>query len=112
MDRKVTEYLRRCRQSKGFSLNDVYKNTGITNSRLSRVEQSGNTNNLSPQEIRKLAKIYDVSVADMLIQLGYLEPEDLADFQSVFRGVSLLDEEEKLHIQSDIDFINRKKGMA
>jgi len=37
-----------------------------------------------------------------------LTKEDIVEYQFVFQGVSSLDEEEMQHIQSQIDFLNKK----
>ena len=41
---------------------------------------------------------------------GFLETSDLEEYQSGFKNTSMLDSEEKNHIQSEIDFIIKKKG--
>ena len=45
----------------------------------------------------------------MFIDAGYLTKEDLIEYQYFFDGVSKLDNDEKQHIQEQIDFLNRKK---
>lgn len=111
MKNEKFKFLKQCRISKNLSLKDVFKKTGITDSRMNRVEKNNSAKTLSPEELRTLAQIYDIPIVEMLIQLNYLEQSDLNDFQLVFKGVLSLDEEEKKHIQKEIDFINRKRGV-
>ena len=106
---KFGDYLRQLRNEKGISQADVFNLTGITNSRLSKTE-NGADNTLNPAELKKLASIYEVAVIPIYIMAGYLEPSDLEEYRSGFKGIELLDKDEKEHIQYQIDFINRRKG--
>ena len=83
---ELGDYLRKARNIKGLSQAKVQTQIGITNSRLCRAE-NGADNILSAAELKKLAVLYDVPVVP-----------------------SMLDSEEKNHIQSEIDFIIKKKG--
>ena len=49
-------------------------------------------------------------MVDLLIKAKYLSVSDLKKYQTVFKGVSILDDEEREHIQHEINFINRKKA--
>lgn len=111
MNKEISEYLKKCRLSKNLSRQNICEATGITDTRLMRVENSGNVNTLRPEEIRKLSEKYDIPIVEMLIKLGYLTNTDLNDFQFVFKGVSMLNDEEKKHVQNEINFINRKRGV-
>lgn len=103
------EYLRITRNEKGLSLSKVYKKTGITDSRLSKAE-NGNGENLKLPELRKLADLYKVPVIPMCIMAGLFTEDDLEQYHSSFRNVALLDEEDKQHVQSEIDYIVKMKG--
>lgn len=110
MNSELSSYLKDCRKSKKLSLNTVFKETGITDSRLHRIENNGEIKGLTPEELSKLTKIYDISMVDLLIKAKYLSVSDLKKYQTVFKGVSILDDEEREHIQHEINFINRKKA--
>jgi len=99
--------LRNYRTSQNLSLHQVTELTGITNSRLSKMER--NEIVCPASDLMKLSKVYKISVISLYIDAGYLSPTDLPEYQSEFNGVSLLDAEEKAHIQNEINFINRKK---
>lgn len=103
------DYLKDIRNQKGLSLAKVHELTGITNSRLCRIE-NGSDGILNPAEIKKLAALYGVAVVPMYLMAGYLDTSDLEEYRSGFKNTELLDTDEKKHIQDQIDFIIRKKG--
>ena len=86
-------YLHLIREEKKLSLNEVYKKTGITDSRLSKLE-----NNLyqepSPLMLKQLADFYDISIVDLYIKAGYLTYEALNICSQVFHGIDKLTEDE------------------
>lgn len=104
------DYLKIVRQKAGYSQRDVYEKTGITDSRLSRIERSEVTCPLA--ELRKLADLYQVSLVDMLILGGYLTNDDLAKYQEVFKGASKLDVNEKECIQQFINLLTKRMEQA
>ena len=86
-------FLRTLRESRQLTQEDVYSKTGITDSVLSRIENDI-TQEPSPRVLKKLAELYDVSNISLQIMAGYIDDEDLAQYQRVFRGVEFLTEEE------------------
>ena len=103
---KLGEYLKDIRTEKGMSLHKVYENTGITDSRLSKAETG---NNLKLSELKKLAELYEKPVILMCLLAGLFSRSDIEEYHSEFRNVDLLDEEDKQHIQSEIDYLIKKK---
>lgn len=99
--------LKESREKKGLSQKKVYKVTGITDSRLSKIERG--QMDCPPEDLKKLAQLYDIQTMPLFVQAGYLCAEDIQDYQHTFKGVTMLDEEEKQHIQEQINFLNRKK---
>ncbi len=106
---RLGEKLRNARNDKGFSLKDVQERTGITNSRLSRAEK-GDADNIKITELRKLAELYNISLARLCLDAGLLKKSDLEECRSAFTKVDSLDDEDKRHIQSEIDYIVKLKG--
>ena len=92
-----------------MGLYKVYEKTGITDSRLSKAE-NGAWCNLKLSEIRKLADLYKVPVIPMCMMAGLFDESDIEEYHSCFRNVALLDDEDKQHVQSEIDYILKKKG--
>lgn len=102
------KHLKMLRNSKKMSLYKVYENTGITDSRLSKAE-NGAWNNLKLSELKKLAVLYETPIIPLCFMAGLFEQSDIEEYHSCFRNVSLLDDEDKQHIQSEIDYILKKK---
>lgn len=101
----VGERLRDIRYSKGLSLDDVHKSTGITNSRLSRIER-GLNKHPSLDDISTLLKFYEIPLVSFLCQEGYCEKID-----TNLKNLELLNNFEIEHIQAEIDFILKEKGL-
>ena len=105
---KLGDYLKIIRNEKGLSLYKVYEKTGITDSRLSKAE-NGAWNNLKLSELKKLADLYEVPIIPMCMMAGFFDDSDIEEYHSGFRNVALLDDDDKQHIQAEIDYILKKK---
>ena len=101
----IGEKLRDIRNSKNLSLEDVEKHTGITNSRLSRIER-GLNKHPSLDDISTLLKCYEIPLVSFLCQEGYCEKVD-----TPLKNLELLNNFEIEHIQAEIDFILKEKGL-
>ena len=104
------KHLRCCREKLNMSLRAVAEKTGVTDSRLSKIENG--KLNCPATVLRSLSKIYGVSVISMFLIAGYRKRDDLQENQYVFQGVDKLDDEERKHIQEEIIFLVRKKESA
>ena len=102
------EYLKKLRNENGLSLHKVYEHTGITDSRLSKAE-NGSWSILKLTELKKLANLYGAPIVYICLMAGLFNESDIEEYHSSFKNVSLLDEEDKNHIQSEIDFILKRK---
>lgn len=102
-------YLKQIRNERELTLKDVYKRCGVTDSRLSRYER-GEGKPLNPMELKKIAEVYEIGVVETYILAGYLDENDLKDYQLVFKNANLLDDEEKTSIQTQIDLLIKKAG--
>lgn len=102
----IGAYLKEQRNKHCLSLKDVHDQCGITDSRLSRLER-GDCQILKLTELRKLAQLYGIGIAQLYIMAGYLSEQDLADYQLVFKNVDLLNEEEKQSIQTQINLLTK-----
>lgn len=101
------EHLKDCRKKLGLSQKAVTEKTGITDSRLSKIENG--QLECPGKELRLLSIVYDVPVVFMFLKAGYLVPEDLKEYQYLFHGVEKLDADDRQHIQDEIDYMIRKK---
>ena len=103
--KRLGEQLRKLRQDSTFSLNDVYQKTGIHDSVLSHIEK-GETQN--PATLKKLARLYNVNVISLYLLCGYLNENDLTQYQRCFSGVDLLTDEERDLVQKQIGILIKK----
>ena len=99
--------LRAYRTKLSLSLKAVSEQTGITNSRLCKIEQGKLT--CRAEDLCQLSEVYHVPIVSLYLAAGFLNPKDLEEYKQVFQGVEDLDNEEMEHIQAEIDFLNRKK---
>lgn len=106
MDR-FGNYLKEARVRQGLSLKDVYRETGISDSRLSRIENGSTAFEVGPSFTKALAKLYKIDLVDLLINAGYLDAEALSSYERVFRNVDLLSDDERNHIQEQIDLFTK-----
>ena len=100
----IGERLRELRLSRNISMEQIEELTGITNSRLSRIER-GLNKHVAFDDIVKLLKVFDVPLLAFLRDEGYCEANT-----SVLKHIELLNDFEIAHIQSEIDFILKEKG--
>lgn len=101
------EYLKGIRLQREFSLKDVYKETGISDSKLSRIENGTNMSEPSPSILRALSKLYNINLIDLYRMAGYMDEEALSSYKRVFQNVDLLTEDERNHIQEQIDLFTK-----
>ncbi len=103
------DYFKDARIQRGLSLKDVYKKTGISDSRLSRFENGNSPFEESFLFVRNLAELYRVDLVDLLLKFGFLDSEALSSYERVFRNVELLTDEEMHNIQEQIDLFTRER---
>lgn len=104
---KVGDYLKKARSGQDLSLKDVYKKTGITDSRLSRIENGCKPFEATPEEMKALARLYKIGLVEFLLDTGYLDTGALSAYERVFRNVELLSDEERRLIQEQIDLFTK-----
>lgn len=101
------EYLKGIRLQRELSLKDVYKATGISDSKLSRIENETNASDPAPSILQALSKLYDINLIELYRMAGYLDEEALSSYERVFQNVDLLTEDERNHIQAQIDLFTK-----
>lgn len=101
--------LKTYRENSNYTLKDVSKKTGITDSRLCKIEKG--TLNCPAEDLRKLGKLYGIPLVSLFLEAGYLDEKDLEKYQFVFDGVSELDQDARNHIQWLINRLTSKKGL-
>lgn len=103
------EALREARAKTGMSLLQVSKITGITNSRLSRMEH--NKTACSLDELKSLIDCYGTPAIELFLKTGYLTPADLQDYARVFDRAEELLPDEREQIQRLIDLFLRGRQL-
>ena len=103
----IGKHLKRIRYERKLSLIDVYKATGITDSRLCRIENSDGIVNIMPTDLKKLAAVYQIDLVELYIIAGYLDESSFSSYQRIFRNADLLTQEEKSSIQTQIDLFTK-----
>ena len=78
----LATYLRTIRKQKGMSLKKVEKAAGVSNAYLSQLER-GLRNPPHPEILKRLAKVYEVPVTELLSAAGYLEEKQESRNQNV-----------------------------
>lgn len=101
----LSERLKSLRCKRDVSLKEVAQSTGITDSRLNRMENGKIL--CPPKELRKLANYYKFPVIALFMEAEYLDKTDIEKYK--FSSIELLNSEELSHIQDEIDFINWMK---
>lgn len=98
-------YLKDLRNNEGLSLKNVCEKTGITNSRLSRLENGKTTPSID--DLISLFGCYNISLLEALQALGYVNLNE-----KKLRNLNLLNNFELDHIQEEIDFIISHRNEA
>ena len=102
--------LRKLRNDSKKTLEVIHEQTGITDSRLRRIEKGLNDSGPSFETLKLLAKCYNANLVDLYLAAGYLDKESLYAYRQVFRNTELLRDEEKENIQKQIDlFVERRE---
>jgi transcriptional regulator with XRE-family HTH domain len=70
----LASYLRNVRKERGLSLKKVETAAGVSNAYLSQLER-GLRNSPHPDILKKLAKVYEVPLSELLEAAGYVEEQ-------------------------------------
>lgn len=117
MQSKVTElsdFIKELRLTKGLSLRQVEKKTGISNAYLSQLENS-KIEKPSPHILHKLAKIYDASYETLMKLAGYIKKKDDENLDEkiinnvAFSAINKLTHEEKKELIEFIKYLKSKR---
>jgi len=111
------QFLRSLRDRRHMSLRDVEKECGISNAYISQMEK-GDRPPPRPDMLRKLARVYNVTVRELLLKAGYLdEPEVTATDEERIEAAfqyALADPDNKLGTRirgEDLD-VEGKRGVV
>lgn len=104
-------YLKKIRNLRHLSLKDVQDQCGITDSKLSRLER-GEGRDITPCDLKKLARLYEIGVIPLYLMAGYLDENDLLEYQFIFENAQFLTEEEKRSIQTQINLFTKERRLS
>lgn len=101
----IGSVLKEARKNCALSLKDVEKSTGITDSRLSRIENAAKCPSID--DIQKLSICYNQSLLFLLRESGYILDDTVLDKFRAFQDSHLLSEEERMHIENEIKLFTK-----
>ena len=96
------EFLRQQRKIRKLSMTEVAKRAGVTNSRLSHLEND-QTKVPSPVLLKSLAQIYQLDIFEVFCRYGYIDDHQL-DSLTLFKNAEFLTADEISSIQRQIDY--------
>lgn len=105
-------YLRAVRESKGYSLRDIQRETGISNAYLSQIER-GKIIQPSPLILFKLSQICDVPYSTLLKLANYPVPvQEREEFSlSLSRRIGPVTEEEAEALVEYLQFLRSRRKL-
>lgn len=75
----VGEYIKKTRNKRGYTLDELSERVGYSNPYLSQIE-NGRRGVPSPDLLKKLAKTLDVSYIHLLQKAGYVTEQDIQEY--------------------------------
>lgn len=107
---EIGQHLKSIRTQQGLSLKDVYRETGISDSKLSRIENGANLSETDPGTLQTLAKLYHLNLVDLYLTAGYLDAKSLSSYKLIFQNAELLNENERTLIQTLINMLTKERS--
>lgn len=107
---EIGQYLKNMRTQRGLSLKKVRTKTGISDSKLSRIECGAPRSEPGPAVLQMLSKLYNFNLVECYLATGYLDKESLSSYKQVFQNIELLTEDERTLIQSLINMLTKGRG--
>ncbi len=106
--RKLGELLKEARNDRHLTLEKVHSDTGITDSRLSRIERGELECPLS--DLVALTKYYGVSSISLLLKAGFLNEDDIRNYQLMFSKADELNSKDAWLVQTVIDRLVQREA--
>lgn len=102
------EYLKTIRLEKNLGVKRVYKETGVGDSTIRRIE-TGEIESPAAKHLKALASYYNIDVIELYCSYGYLSNLDVETYKRCFRNTDQLTKTEIDTIQNLIDLLIEKK---
>lgn len=106
----IGQYLLNKRNDLNMSLKKVQIATGITDSVLCRIENG--TTEPTPLNLKLLSDLYKEDAISLFIKAGYLNVNDLSNYQQYFKSANLLGDAEKDIIQNLINQLLKNRNSS
>ncbi len=106
---EIAEIMKGARFKSGESLKTVAERTGLTDTLIMRIERD-EIKEPSASAICALCHYYKLSLVTIYKKLGWISDTDLADYKSIFKGCEGLSEEDRQHIQSEINYLSKREA--
>jgi transcriptional regulator with XRE-family HTH domain len=106
---KLGAYLRSARDLRKLSLRAVERATGISNAYLSQIE-SGKIREPSPTVLHKLAELYNVLYADLMVLAGYPESGPTQTEKTADSRLGPMTASEEKAVREYLEFLRSKRG--
>ncbi len=100
--------LQNARTNLGYGVKTVYKETGVGDSTIRRIE-SGNCNDPSAKHLHALADFYNMDVIQLYKDYGYLNEDDTSCYCKIFKNAELLTDDEIKVVQDMIDILTKTR---
>jgi len=106
-------YFKALRESKGFTLREVERQTEVSNAYLSQLE-SGKIKQPSPITLNKLSAIYGVGYEVLMEKVGYPVPkssekdENKAEVESIAYRVGEITDDEEMELLNYLKFMRSR----
>lgn len=107
---RLGEYIRDRRLSRGLSLNDAAKVSGLHHSYWSKLE-NGFYKGPSPVHLQVIARTVEVDIEDLYALAGYEIPERLPTFKPYLRAKYNLPPEAVADLERWFDFLRNQYGI-
>lgn len=107
---EIGQYLKQMRAHCGLSLKKVQIKTGISDSKLSRIESCAPRSEPSPAVLQTLSKLYNFNLIECYLATGYLNEESLSSYKQVFQNSELLNQDERALIQNLVNMLTKERG--
>jgi len=99
--------LRKIRNKLDICLKKVKNETGIADSKMSRIENNTDKTGLTIEEAYRLSKTYKMGFLQFLIEAEFISAEEINQYRADFSSMELLSDSDKAFVQQMINYIVR-----
>ena len=108
---KFSEYLKKARELKGWSIWRLFQESDISHVHLGRIEK-GEMEPPKPETLRKLSEALGVDYIDMLKAAGAITDEDLLKIEIKNRFSPIINDDVALELITDKNVLEVLEGLA